>query len=132
LIFTLPIYYTQTFKTKPDKTMLVGMNQFNTAHYYLKNNIKQTLQDSLESQFADIGPILGPYQVHYSIYYKNSSCDGSNIAALMEKIFLDAAQKFNITREDNVQYHLGSTWSIAGQDKLNPRCEIQITQPESV
>jgi hypothetical protein len=130
--FTLPIYYTQTFKTKPDKTMLVGMNQFNAAHYYLKNQIKQTLQDSLKSQFSGIGPILGPYQVNYHIYYKNPSSDGSNVAALMEKIFLDAAQKFNLTREDNVKHHLGSTWSVAGCDKLNPRCEIHITQPESV
>jgi hypothetical protein len=130
-VFTLPIYYTQTFKTKPDKTFLIGMNWYNTAHYHIKNTVKQELQATLREQFADIGPVLGPYQVHYKLYYSRPNCDGSNIIALTEKIFLDAIQD-GLVREDNVQHHLGSTWSVAGQDKLNPRCEIQITQPESV
>jgi hypothetical protein len=108
------------------------MNFYRNAHFHVKNQLKAELESTLLKQFANVGPILGQYQVRYNIYYKNPSCDGSNIAALMEKVFLDAGQLAGILREDNVQHHLGSTWSIAGQDKLNPRCEIQITQPESV
>ena len=130
MTFTLPIYWTKGVR-KPT-THLVGINFYRNAHFHVKNQLKSELESTLLKQFANVGPILGPYQVHYNVYYKNPSCDGSNIAALMEKIFLDAGQFAGILREDNVQHHLSSTWSIAGQDKLNPRCEIHITQPESV
>lgn len=124
MTFTSPIYWTRGVR-KP-KTSLCGMNQHNDMHYHERNAMKAYLESALVEQLAGIGPILGPYKVHYSIYYKNPSCDGANIAALIEKSFLDALQTAGVTRQDNVQHHLGSTWSVAGQDKLNPRCEISI------
>jgi len=129
MVFTLPIYYTQTFKTKEDKTFLVGMNRWATEHYHLKNSIKQTWQQLILDQIAEnnIGPILTPYKVHYKLYWKNPNCDGSNIIALSEKIFLDALQE-NIVQQDNVKWHMGSSWDNMGQDKLNPRVEITIKE----
>lgn len=124
---SLPIYYTQTFKTKPDKTFLVGMNWYNTAHYHIKNKVKQDFQSSLESQLKDTTPINGPYTVEYQLYWKNPNSDGANITALTEKIFLDAIQKYDIVQEDNVKYHMGSSWTNKGQDKSNPRVEITIS-----
>lgn len=120
----MPIYWTRG-KRKP-KTSLCGMNQHNTMHYHERNAMKAYLESSLIEQFSNLGPIIGPYKVHYDIYYKNPSSDGSNVFALIEKSFLDALQKSNLTREDNVTHHLGSSWSVAGQDKLNPRVEITI------
>lgn len=128
MTFTLPLYWTRG-KRKP-KTSFIGMNWYHNAHFHEKNQLKAEFQDLLFKQFTDVGPILGPYRVHYTIYYKNPSCDGSNAAALAEKIFLDALQLANLTREDNVLHHLGSTWSIGGQDKLNPRTEITILPPK--
>lgn len=124
MVFTLPIYWTRG-KRKP-KTSLTGMNQHNTMHFHERNAMKAYLESELSPQLANLGPVLGPYTVHYTVYYKNPSSDGSNIIALIEKAFLDALQTHNITREDNVTHHIGSTWTIGGQDKLNPRCEIQI------
>ena len=126
MTFTLPIYYTQEFKTKDDKTFLLGMNWYRNAHYHIQNKVKQDLEASLLKQFEQVGPILGPYKVHYTVYYKNPSCDGANIVALSEKFFLDALQ-VDLVRQDSVRHHLGSTWVIGGCDKLNPRVEINIS-----
>jgi hypothetical protein len=130
MTFVMPIYYTQEFKTKDPKTTLVGMNKWATEHYHLKNKIKSSLEDDLIKQIQDanLGPILTPYKVHYKLYWKNPSSDGSNIVALSEKIFLDAIQKADLVQEDNVKWHMGSTWENIGQDKENPRVEITISE----
>ena len=124
MTFTLPIYWTRGVR-KP-KTSLVGMNLYRNAHHHEQNKLKSEFHELLAKQLVDVGPILGPYTVHYRLFYKNPSCDGSNIIALMEKFLLDSLQTCGITLEDNTQHHLGSSWEIVKQDKLNPRCEIQI------
>lgn len=122
---TLPIYWTQHFKTKNDKTVLVGMNWYRNAHYMLQNRMKQEFTELIEDQL-DSTQIQGPYTLHIDLYYKNPTCDGSNIVALMEKVALDALQHNKVVEQDNVQFHLGTTWNVVGQDKQNPRCDISI------
>lgn len=68
----------------------------------------------------------GTYKLHIKFYYKNPSCDGSNVCPLTEKAALDALQSCGIVVNDSVSYHLGTTWEVAGQDKQNPRAEIQV------
>lgn len=126
MTFVLPIYWTKQRKSKPT-THLVGMNFYRNAHYFDQNKLKQDFQQILADQFTDLQTFT-TYKVHYELYYKNPSCDGSNVIALMEKFFLDFAQSMGITPNDNVNYHLGSSWSIGGQDKTNPRCVITITE----
>lgn len=126
-MITLPIYYTQTFKTKNDKTILVGMNWYrNCKVYFLLNAVKQHYHQLVSTQLPPA--IAGQYKLHIDIYYKNPSSDGANISALMEKFLLDALQEYGVTQNDNVTYHLGTTWSVAGQDKLNPRAEITLQE----
>ena len=126
MVFTLPIYYTKEYKTKPSKTMMVGMNQFMDQRW-IRNEVKQAWQEDILTACKNIGPILGPYQVHYDLYYKNPSCDPSNIVALSEKIFLDAIQKAGLVKDDNVQHHKGSSYSVIDKDVDNPRVEITIS-----
>ena len=123
-MITLPIYYTETYKTKPDKTLLVSLNWYRNAVHFQQNKVKQYYHSLVASQLPPA--ITGPYRLHIDLYYKNPSSDGSNIVALSEKMVLDALQEHHIITNDNVLYHLGTTWAIAGQDKLNPRVEITI------
>lgn len=125
----LPIYWTQHYKTKKDKTVLVGMNWYRNAHHHSQNAMKKHFHSLVGPQVSMI-PNLGKFKLTIEIYYKNSSCDGANIAALIEKFTLDALQEQEVILNDNVQYHLGSTWEVAGQDKDNPRCLITITNIE--
>lgn len=125
----MPIYWAETFKTKPDKVHLVGMNFFRNAHHFTQNKLKQDLEQHLKASLnGTLDAITSTYKVHYTLYYKNPACDGSNIIALVEKIFLDFAQSVGITTNDNVKFHLGSSWSIGGIDKFNPRVDITIKE----
>ena len=121
----LPIYWTKTYKTKKDKTVLVGMNFYRNAHYFDQNALKQEIGDFVKEQVEGLN-IYGPYTLHLYLYYKNSNCDGANICSLIEKIVLDALQTFKVVEQDNVKFHKGTTWEIVKQDKENPRCEIKI------
>lgn len=121
ITITLPLYWQQS----NSKTVLVGMSWYRNAHHFTQNKWKQEFQELVSEQVSNV-KIASPYATKLNIYYKNPSCDSSNVAALMEKVVLDALQKLDITVNDNVQHHVTSTWSVAGQDKLNPRCEIVI------
>lgn len=124
-MLNLPIYYTQEFKTKPSKTFLVGLNWYRNAHHFIKNEVKRHYHHLVSEQIGSF-KVKGEYTLSLYIYYKNTNCDGSNIASLMEKMVLDALQEYAVVEQDNVKFHQGTTWSIAGQDKLNPRCEIEV------
>ena len=123
---TLPIYYTQEFKTKSNKTSLVGMNLYRNANYFLQNNMKKHFQLLVIEQLHAVAEVLQQFTVTYKLYYKSPVCDGSNIIALIEKFYLDALKEHGLIADDNVKYHLGSSWTIIEQDKENPRVEITI------
>lgn len=126
-MISLPIYYEQEFKTKKNKTHLVNDNFVNNAHYHLYNAVKKHYHSLIGEQRADLPTLTGPFKLHFKIYYKNPSCDASNIVHAMEKFALDGMQEHGVIINDNVQYHLSSSWEVAGQDKANSRCEIEIT-----
>ena len=124
-MLALPIYYTKTYKTKPDKTILVGLNWFRNAVHFEQNEVKKYYHDLIASSVLP-PPTSGPYRLEIIVYYKNSACDGSNIASMFEKFILDSFQTLNIVKQDNVKYHYGTIWSIGGQDTTNPRVEITL------
>jgi hypothetical protein len=126
MIITLPIYWTQHYKTKTDKTILVGMNWYRNAHYHSQNAMKKDFHELVQKQVKGVQH-NGQFTLDLSIYYKNPTCDGANIAALIEKFTLDALQDSQVIINDNVNYHKGSSWKIVAQDKDNPRCLVTIT-----
>lgn len=128
LSISLPIYYTQTFKTKDDKVWLVGDNAFRNWHYHLKNKVKQHYHSLVEEQLKDATAIDGPYKVHMDLFYKNANSDPSNIISRMEKFSLDGLQELGLIKDDNMKFHFGTSWNEPIQDKENPRVEITIKQ----
>jgi Holliday junction resolvase RusA-like endonuclease len=119
----IPIYWEQP----NGKTTLVGMNFYRNAHYYLQNRLKQEFTELIVHQLVDVAPITSTFRLELVLFYKTTTCDASNIISLMEKISLDAFKSAGIIIDDNVKYHIGSCYSVAVQDKLNPRCEITIS-----
>ena len=128
MTLVLPIYYIQEFKTKANKTHLVGMNLYRNAHHFLQNAMKKHFQELVLEQLTPVEQKLKTFTVNYKIYYKSPVCDGSNIVALIEKFYLDAIKTHGLISDDNVNYHVGSTWVVLGQDKENPRIEIAIKE----
>lgn len=124
---TLPIYWTQTFKHKADKTWLVGMNNYRNWHYFTSNAWKQEYHELITKQLPTSVPLFDRFIMEFALYYKRS-CDASNVVPLIEKVVLDTLQAENIIMNDNINYHLSSSWRVIAQDKNNPRCEITIKE----
>lgn len=120
---TLPIYWQQT----KNKTTLVSINAYRNWHYHTSNKFKQDFHDLVKNQLINFIDVPKAFTLSYKLFYKNSNCDGSNVIALIEKVLLDALVDNKIISGDSVKTHLGSSWTINGQDKNNPRCEITIT-----
>ena len=123
----LPIYYTKKYKTKPDKTIMIGMSWYRNAFHHEQNEVKKHYHDLIASSVLQ-SPISGPFRMEIVVYYKNPASDGSNIASVFEKFILDSLQTLNIIVQDNVKYHYGTIWTIGGQDTTNPRVEITIKE----
>ena len=124
----LPIYYTQEFKTKPNKTSLVGMNLYRNAHHFLQNNMKKHFQDLVIEQLPSVVEVIQQFTVTYKLYYKSPVCDASNVVALIEKFYLDAIKEHGLIIDDNVNYHISSSWQVIAQDKTNPRIKVTIKE----
>lgn len=124
IVYTVPIYWQQTKK----KTVLVGMNAYRNWHPMISAKFKREFTELVHKQVHNPVLLTEPYRTDVKLYYKNSICDGSNIIAVIEKVFLDALISAGVLPNDTVQWHLGTTWEVAGQDKLNPRCEITIKE----
>jgi len=125
LTIILPIYYTQTFKTKPDKTFLVGLNWERNAHYHIKSEVKRYYHDLIATQLNSHQPI-GKFTTTTTLYYKSPVCDPRNVISMMDKYLLDGLQVHNILTNDNVNYDMGGVVNPSIQDKTNPHIEINI------
>lgn len=86
--------------------------------------MKKYFQDLVIEQLPPVVEVIQQFTVTYKLYYKSPVCDASNIVALIEKFYLDSLKAHGIIIDDNVQFHLGSSWTVIGQDKENPRMEI--------
>jgi len=123
-LITLPIYYTHIVKRKKE-TILVGLNKYERMHYQPRDKLKKFYYDLIRSKIA-LKPIKGKIATHYTLYYKNKSCDAPNVVAVIDKMFMDALQNHNIIEQDNVQTYIQSSWEVGGQDRVNPRIEVKI------
>jgi len=122
-MLTLPIYW-----DKGNKTILLSMNWYRNAHFYEQNKAKQHFHQLIAQQITNLSSISNMFTVDLSLFYKNPNCDTSNVCSMIEKFTLDALQEFNIITNDNVKFHMGSCYRVAGQDKVNPRCEVSIKE----
>ena len=127
--FSLPVYYTQKFKTKKDKTFLVSMNWYRNAHYYIKNEVKIDFEKTITNMFNVFFPdakISGAYGIKGTYYYKNSGSDLGNVTFILSKFINDALQVQNVVINDNVKYCKEECYKVGELDKENPRLEVEL------
>lgn len=120
---TLPIHYTQTYKTKKSKTFLVGMNWYRNAHYLVSNKVKSAYHCMVYKQLN--GLTFNKIKLEYRVYVGRRNTDGHNIRAVIEKFFLDGLVEGGHIKDDSIDYVVGDT-SYYFLDKENPRIEITI------
>lgn len=125
---SIPVYFTNTFKTKPDKTFLVSLNWYRNANYHEQNKVKVHMSDLIANQLNPFDVLEGKYQVTYEYYYKNKTSDLPNVTTMASKWVNDTLQELKLVPNDNVQYLVQELHKVAGQDKENPRIEIAIKE----
>ena len=128
LQITIPCYYTQTFKTKKDKTFLVGMNWYRNAHHFIKNEVKTYYTDMIlgELRAQNAEPIKGSYELAFEYYYKSAVSDLGNVCGLASKHANDAFEKYGLIENDNVKFCKRECYYVADKDTDNPRVVIHI------
>lgn len=119
---SLPIYFGDTKKT------LLSLNWLQDAHYARRNKIKQSYHESVGKILPKDFSLKSPIGTHYKVYYKNKLCDANNIVAVTEKFLLDALQEHKAIEQDNVQHYIRSSWEVVGQDRENPRIEVEVKE----
>lgn len=90
--------------------------------------MKKHFQDLVIEQLPPVVEVIQQFTVTYKLYYKSPVCDASNIVALIEKFYLDAIKEHGLIIDDNVNYHISSSWQVIAQDKTNPRIEVTIKE----
>lgn len=128
MTFSLPVYYTKEFKTKPSKTFLLSLNWYRNAFYQEQNQVKKDLSELVKNSIKDMPPIRGQYQVTYEYFYKNITSDLPNVTPMCSKWVNDTLQELKLVPNDNVKYLIKEIHEVGEQSKDNPRCEITITE----
>lgn len=120
---SMPIY-----KAKKKGKMLLAWNQLALLHYRTRNTLKVWYNDMVTNKL--VGEVFDEYDGLYesviTLYYENSRCDMSNVCSIADKFFLDTAQNLGIVTNDNVRRYVKATYIVGGQDKENPRVEIEL------
>lgn len=129
ITFTLPIYYTQYFKTKKNKKFLLSLNWYRNSHYIIANKVKKHYHNLIKHLLVSCKSSLlnKKYKVVYTYYYKNKNSDMANVCSLIDKFTQDSLQDLNIVSNDNVQYCQEVIFKVGGEDKCNPRVEVIIS-----
>ena len=122
----LPVYWQE----KKNKTVLVSMNNYRNYPYFTQNRLKRDYHDLIKSFVLKqkFEPLRREYEIRYKLYYKNSKCDMANIISMIDKFLNDALKENGIIADDNVKIYKKITGEVAGQDKRNPRVEIEIEE----
>ncbi len=122
---SLPIYYEQEYKTKSNKTFLVGLNWYRNAHHMITNKVKIHYHELVAKQITR--ETYSKVRVHYDVYAKRNGTDGPNIRSILEKFVLDGLVESGVIKDDKIGILLGdsSDYYIDGE---NPRIEITINQ----
>lgn len=120
----LPIYWQE----KKNKTVLVSMNKYRNYPYFTQNRLKRDYHSLISFSLLEgkYEPLKGGYEIRYKLYYKNSNCDMANVISMIDKFLNDALKENKIITDDNVKIYKKITGEVAGQDKQNPRVEIEI------
>lgn len=121
----LPIYYIQKYKTKPDKEMLVGLNNYRNWHHMISNKIKSHYHELVANQITR--ERFDKVRVHYDVYARRNGTDGPNIRSILEKFVLDGLVESGVIEDDKIGILMGDS-SDYYIDKDNPRIEITINK----
>jgi len=130
----LPVYYTFTYKTKKDRTILLSMNWYRNAFRYEQNKVKTWFGNLVATKILDeknnFKQIKGQYKVFIVYHYKTVISDLSNVCSIISKFTLDALQKLEMIENDNVKFCIEEKY-VVGKKTDYPSVLIEIIKEDT-
>ena len=110
------------------KKFSINLNQYRNENFFTLNTAKKLYKESILNQ-VKLLPSMSKIRLHFTIYPKDKRLfDLGNLVSIQRKFFEDVLTSENIIIDDNYTIVLGASDSFGEIDKLNPRCEILITE----
>lgn len=110
------------------KKFSINLNQYRNEKFFTLNTAKKLYRESILNQ-VKVLPCMSRIRLHFTIYPKDKRLfDLGNLVSIQRKFFEDVLVLENIISDDNYTVVLGASDSFGEIDKLNPRCEIIITE----
>jgi Holliday junction resolvase RusA-like endonuclease len=110
------------------KWFACSMNNYRNTYHHILNQAKIEFQKQVQQQIFAL-PQMDKIKIHYEFWYQDKRVhDLNNSMAVISKFFEDSLTGADIIKDDNYLYVIGSSNSFGGIDKMNPRCQITITE----
>ena len=110
------------------KFFVLNLNVFRNASFFTLNTAKKKYKELIQNQLVSL-PKLDKIYLTYIVYPKDKRLfDLDNVTSIHAKFFQDALVECGCIEQDNYLYIIGSETLFGEIDKLNPRCEIIITE----
>ena len=116
------------------KDFILNLNNYRNAHYRVLSQAKTNYTAGI------LWHLQGKPKQHFKrakldyVYYHGSkgAIDVSNPCSIIDKFTCDALVKHGVFTDDTADIITGVSYSFGGIDKENPRCELTITELQSV
>lgn len=116
---------------KSERKYQLNFNVFHNLNRFTYNNIKKEFKQQIQKTLSEsnIEPIESFYSLIYTITAPNKrTFDIANVLCIIDKLFCDALQELNITKDDNFNYLKNIEFKFDKIDtKLkNKKCIVEI------
>lgn len=132
LKLNLPLSVIIPRKTKADKVFALNLNVYRNTHHMVLNQAKVAWKYIVLSALTSTcfkKPVFppGPYLFTYTVYPPSRRAfDLGNVLPIVQKFTDDALIELGIILDDNFNHVREISYKFGGQDKDNPRVELDI------
>ena len=126
-VLVSPLYVTLHSKRSAGKRISLNLNNYRNLHFQVSNKAKIAYKQLMIPQICSLHRLQWPVKIRYR-YYLRQKCDVGNIHAIVDKFFLDALVELGKLPDDSIKFVVGASYTAAGIDRKNPRCEIEIME----
>jgi Holliday junction resolvase RusA-like endonuclease len=124
---TVPICLEAGIRKK--KTYYLNLNQYNTWHFQVKNQLKKLFKINIIKQVRQLTVINTKCKISYTIYYPTKrKFDLDNIGSIIAKFTHDVLTEVGIIEDDNYTIVTELLYRFGGVDKEHPRCEVTLLE----
>lgn len=125
-IFHVPIFLTLGGNKK--KKYYLNLNNYNTWHFQVKNNLKKKFKVITIETIRKLVPVA-KCELTYTIFYPTKrKFDLDNVCSIISKFTNDVLSEAQAFPDDNYTVLPRIIYEFGGIDKENPRAEVTVRE----